>query len=93
MVLVQNDVLQHLRMHVADSILLANPCRDLFDLGHICDYKGKVAEGPATDSFDLCRFEGGKFVEHWGIVDRLGMMGQLSLIPPPGGGRGQRRQT
>jgi len=38
----------------------------------------------ATDSFDLCRFEGGKIVEHWGIVDRLGLMGQLGLIPSPG---------
>jgi len=45
----------------------------------------------ATDSFDLCRFEGGKIVEHWGIVDRLGMMGQLGLIPSPGEGRGQQR--
>jgi len=43
----------------------------------------------ATDSFDLCRFEGGMIVEHWGIVDRLGMMGQLGLIPPLGDGRKQ----
>ena len=39
----------------------------------------------AVESFDLCRFEGGKVVEHWGIVDRLGMLEQLGLIPPLGG--------
>jgi len=44
-----------------------------------------------TDSFDLCRFERGKIVEHWGIVDRLGMMVQLGFIPPPGEGKGQRK--
>jgi steroid delta-isomerase-like uncharacterized protein len=33
------------------------------------------------DVIDICRFEGGKIVEHWGVPDRLGMMEQLGLIP------------
>jgi predicted ester cyclase len=47
----------------------------------------------ATDSFDLCRFEGGRIVEHWGIVDRLGMMGQLGFVSSPDGSRGQPRRV
>ena len=30
----------------------------------------------------LLRFDGGKVVEHWGVVDMLGMMMQLGLMPP-----------
>jgi predicted ester cyclase len=32
---------------------------------------------------DICRFENGKIVEHWGVADRLGLMGQLGLLPRP----------
>ncbi len=30
---------------------------------------------------DLCRFAGGRMVEHWGVGDNLGMMQQLGVIP------------
>ena len=33
--------------------------------------------------FDVCRFEDGKVVEHWGVPDQLGMMLELGLIAPP----------
>ena len=33
-----------------------------------------------TDVIDVCRFEGGKIVEHWGVPDQLGMMLQLGHI-------------
>ena len=40
--------------------------------------------------FDLFRIEGGKIVEMWQEADRLGLMQQLGVIPPPGGqGAGQ----
>ncbi len=30
------------------------------------------------------RFSGGKFVEHWGLVDQLGMLAQLGVTQIPG---------
>ena len=32
--------------------------------------------------FDLCRFEGGKIVEHWGVPDRFALLHQLGALPP-----------
>ena len=31
--------------------------------------------------FDVCRFEDGKIVEHWGSPDRFAMLAQLGLLP------------
>jgi len=31
--------------------------------------------------FDLCRFEDGKIVEHWGSPDRFALLVQLELLP------------
>jgi steroid delta-isomerase-like uncharacterized protein len=36
---------------------------------------------------DIIRVAGGKFVEHWGQMDSMGMMQQLGAIPAPGQGR------
>jgi steroid delta-isomerase-like uncharacterized protein len=33
---------------------------------------------------DIIRIAEGKFVEHWGQMDSMGMMQQLGAIPPPG---------
>jgi predicted ester cyclase len=33
--------------------------------------------------FDICRFEDGKIVEHWGVPDRFAVMAQLGLLPRP----------
>jgi predicted ester cyclase len=47
--------------------------------------------GPPTgkpmtiDVMDVCRFENGKIVEHWGIPDRFAQMAQLGLLPKPAG--------
>ena len=38
-----------------------------------------------VEGIDIVRIEDGKFVEHWGVFDALGMMQQLGLVPPPGG--------
>ena len=32
---------------------------------------------------DICRFENGKIVEHWGVPDRFAVMAQLGLLPRP----------
>ncbi len=35
----------------------------------------------AVDIIDICRFEGGKIVEHWGLTDRFGLMTQVGMLP------------
>ena len=32
---------------------------------------------------DICRFEQGKIVEHWGVPDRFHLIAQLGLLPQP----------
>ncbi len=32
---------------------------------------------------DICRFENGKIVEHWGVPDRFHLMAQLGALPRP----------
>jgi ketosteroid isomerase-like protein len=34
------------------------------------------------DVFDICRFDNGKIVEHWGVPDRFAMLHQVGLLPP-----------
>jgi len=41
---------------------------------------GKQVE---VDVIDICRFEDGKLVEHWGVPDRFHMMIQVGIIPAP----------
>lgn len=43
-------------------------------------YTGKPI---VVDVIDICRFEQGKLVEHWGIPDRFSMLEQLGLLPQP----------
>ncbi len=33
---------------------------------------------------EILRIAGGKMVEHWQVVDSLGMMQQLGVVPAPG---------
>src|SRR3954454_5348176 len=33
--------------------------------------------------FDVCRFEEGKIVEHWGVPDRFALLHQLGALGPP----------
>lgn len=35
------------------------------------------------DIIDICRFAGGRMVEHWGVPDRFSMLEQLGLLPRP----------
>ncbi len=53
--------------------------------------KGEFQGMPATGKtgtwteMHVVRFEGGKVVEHWAVVDQLGMLVSLGVMPPPGG--------
>ena len=50
-------------------------------------HRGPFMGRPATERtfaitvIDICRFENGQVVEHWGVADRLSMMAQLGLLP------------
>ncbi|HXC79930.1 MAG TPA: ester cyclase [Candidatus Acidoferrum sp.] len=50
---------------------------------------GSFAGHPPTgrqafiDVIDVCRFQNGKMVEHWGVPDQLGMMMALGHVAPP----------
>ena len=35
------------------------------------------------EELHMIRMRGGKAVEHWGVVDQLGMMQQVGLAPAP----------
>lgn len=37
--------------------------------------------------FDLCRFEDGRIVEHWGVPDRFALLHQRGALPPRGAAR------
>ena len=51
---------------------------------HQAPFMGRLPTGKsfAITVIDICRFEDGQIVEHWGVADRLGLMGQLGLVPP-----------
>jgi len=38
----------------------------------------------SIEVIDIIRIVGGKIVEHWGIMDNMGMMQQLGVVPVPG---------
>jgi predicted ester cyclase len=52
-------------------------------------HTGELLGVPATGReveivvMDLVRVAGGRIVEHWGLVDRLGLLQQLGALPEP----------
>jgi predicted ester cyclase len=52
---------------------------------HSHSYMGKPATGKsfAMTVVDICRFEEGRIVEHWGVPDRFHLIVQLGLLPGP----------
>ena len=52
---------------------------------HQAPFMGRPPTGKpfAITVIDICRFERDRIAEHWGVADRLGLMGQLGLLPPP----------
>lgn len=52
---------------------------------HQAPFMGRPPTGKsfAITVIDICRFENGKIVEHWGVADRLSLMGQLGLLSRP----------
>jgi predicted ester cyclase len=52
------------------------------------DLLGQRATGQTArwEAMDICRFDAGRMVEHWGVVDRFGVMEQLGALPAPARG-------
>jgi predicted ester cyclase len=52
---------------------------------HQAPFMGRppTAKSFAITVIDICRFEASQIAEHWGVADRLGLMGQLGLLLPP----------
>ena len=52
-------------------------------------HKNQFGPIPATGKkfeitvIDIMKFKDGKLVEHWGVADRLSLMEQLGMKPPP----------
>lgn len=53
---------------------------------HQGDFMGIPATGRRVSFgvIDIVRFAGGKFAEHWGLMDQAGLMQQLGAVPEPG---------
>ncbi|CAG0928925.1 nogalonic acid methyl ester cyclase / aklanonic acid methyl ester cyclase [Thermoflexales bacterium] len=52
---------------------------------HSKEFMGRPPTGKsfAITVIDICRFEQGKIVEHWGVPDRFHQLAQLGLLPKP----------
>lgn len=50
------------------------------------EFQGMPASGKTAtwSEIHITRFENGKAVEHWGVVDQLGMLAQLGFAQAPG---------
>jgi ketosteroid isomerase-like protein len=46
---------------------------------------GRTGKPIRMDVVDICRFERGRLVEHWGIPDRFALLHQLGLLPKTAG--------
>ena len=55
---------------------------------HKGEFMGLAATGKGVSFgvIDIIRIAGGKFVEHWGQMDNMGMMQQLGVVPAPEAG-------
>ena len=56
--------------------------------GRGTDSKGFMGRPPTGRTFeitvfDVCRFENGQIVEHWGVPDRFHQLAQLGMLPQP----------
>jgi len=76
-----------LRLEIEDVIVDGDrACFRLVGRGHHQGQFGPVPGSgkPVTvDVIDICRFQDGRIVEHWGIADRMGVMEQVGMPQAP----------
>lgn len=76
-----------IRLDVVDTV--AEGDKVCFVLTGTGTHQGALGPVPATGThlslnvIDICRFENGQIIEHWGIPDRMGIMEQIGLPQPP----------
>jgi steroid delta-isomerase-like uncharacterized protein len=60
--------------------------RKAFHATHTGDFMGIPPTGKRVqiDVIDVIRLEDGRFTEHWAVVDQMGLMQQLGVIPMQG---------
>jgi predicted SnoaL-like aldol condensation-catalyzing enzyme len=77
------DLRAEVHHQVTDGDLVAT--RKTFHGTHRGSFLGIEPTGRtvAFDVFDLVRVRDGKMVEHWNVVDAMGLMTQLGAIPAP----------
>lgn len=76
-----------IQLRIVDSI--AEGDKTCFVLEGTGTHLGQFGPLPGTGTLlsfsviDICRFEDGVIVEHWGIPDRMGIMEQIGMPQPP----------
>ena len=50
------------------------------------EFQGMPPSGKSAtwQEIHITRFEGGKAVEHWGVIDQMAMLAQLGFVEAPG---------
>ena len=75
---------------IHDTIAEGNKVVDYFTLEgtHQGEFMGIPPTGKRVkyDGVHIFYFQNGKITEHWNVLDLLGLMIQLSVVPPPGQG-------
>lgn len=61
-------------------------CRGTFSGTHKSEFMGIAPTGKqiTVGIIEIVRIAAGKMIEHWNVVDNLGMMQQLGIVPAPG---------
>ena len=77
-----------LRVTVEDIVTEGDKvvARGTFSGTHKGEFMGIAPTGKqiTVGIIEILRIAGGRMVEHWNVVDSLGMMQQLGVVPPPG---------
>ena len=77
-------------MHIEVENMVANGDRVAIRSTFTGTHQGEMMGIPATGkqvrvgAMDIVRLRDGKTTDHWGVLDNLGMLMQLGVIPTPG---------
>jgi predicted ester cyclase len=69
-------------MYVDSNILVARFTMNATNSGSMMGMPPTNKQITGVMGIEMMRWENGKFVEHWGLLDQHAMMSQLGLMPP-----------